>query len=357
MVIPPHVDFVLDEITQDLQITPTQFARAERAYRSVGKWLSEEGSPLAVYRPEVYPQGSMALRTTVRPLLEEEFDLDLVVEVTGWLGSAMELYDATGERLAEHGDYRDILQQMNRCWRLNYAGEFHLDALPSREDLVREGNAIEIPDRALQCWKPTNPRDYVLWFEYQAQPFYKALQERAMQPLVPPSPEDAADPLRRAVQLMKRHRDIRFDGDPDRVPRSIVLTTLAGKYYGAQTSVAEALLVILGGIRHEIQASEGPFVVPNPVNQDENFADAWGKHPDEYDEFANYIAQFDVDFGELVRAPAGDVFTHRAGKLFGEGVTKRAVDRHNEQRGQKAAEVVNTIAVSTRGSSKPWCGA
>ena len=100
LVVPPHVDYVLDEIGRTLQITPTQYERAKRAYESVGDWLENPSSPLAAYRPEIYPQGSMALRTTVRPLHNEEFDLDLVCELEGWTGTAMAIYKAIGDRLA-----------------------------------------------------------------------------------------------------------------------------------------------------------------------------------------------------------------------------------------------------------------
>lgn len=355
VVVPPHADSILEEVGQSLQITPSQFARAERAYGSVGAWLAAEGSPLAAYLPEVYPQGSMALRTTVRPLHEDEFDLDLVVEVHGWSASAMDLYRVTGARLAEHREYRTMLEPKNRCWRLNYAGDFHLDALPGREDLLRTGNAIEIPDRALEDWKPTNPRDYAAWFDGRSRPFYAAIEARGIQPLVAPSPEDAKDALRRSVQLLKRHRDIRFDGHPDSAPRSIVLTTLAGKYYGGQPSIGEAMLVILAGIRTEIAAHDGPFKVPNPVNEDENFADAWEEEPAAYDEFVGYVDQLYADFGVLVRTPAGGLWTHRAGALFGEAVTKRAVNKYNEDRGNSAAETLHSIAVGARGSAKPWC--
>lgn len=355
LVVPPYVDQILDSIAADLQITQTQFARAERAYRSVGKWLSAEDSPLAPFQPEVYPQGSMALRTTVRPLREDEFDLDLVVEIRGWRGSAMALYHATGDRLADHGEYAKILEPKKRCWRLNYAGDFHLDALPGREDRGHAGNAIQIPDRDLEDWKPTNPRDYVLWFEARAQPFYETLRKRALAPLAPPQdPSERKDPLRRAVQLMKRHRDVRFDGDPDSAPRSVVLTTLAGKYYEGQESVAEAILIILGGILSEIRATDGPFPVPNPVNPDENFGDAWERAGEGYDEFVRYVEGFRDDLRELVRAPLGKDFAKKAGGLFGEDVAHRALTAYQESDGKRTEATLGKIAAGGSVPTRPW---
>ena len=49
-------------------------------------WRREDAGPaqsaLARHAIEVYPQGSYRIGTTVRPLSEEEFDLDFVVELT-----------------------------------------------------------------------------------------------------------------------------------------------------------------------------------------------------------------------------------------------------------------------------------
>jgi hypothetical protein len=355
-VVPPHVDHVFDEVARQLQISPTQFERAARAYKSVGEWLAADGSALAPYRPEIYPQGSMALRTTVRPLHGDEFDLDLVTEMDGWTGSAMGLHGAVGDRLSEHGEYRKILEGKKRCWRLNYAGDFHLDALPGRDDPDVPGNAIEVPDRDARDWKPSNPKDYVAWFEERARPYYRALEARQQAPLPAPAPGDARDPLRRAVQLMKRHRDVRFDGNPDNAPRSIVLTTLAATYYNGQESIGEALLWILDGIIGEIRAAGGrPFLVPNPVNPAEDFAEAWQENEEAYGEFVDYVERFALDLRELIKTPIGDEFRKQGGRLFGVNVAKRAIQLYNEAHGSAALAALERIGRGSTAPAKPWC--
>ncbi len=353
LVVPPHVDLVLEEVGKDLQLTQTQYERARQAYVSVGSWLQVPGSSLAPHNPEVYPQGSMALRTTVRPLHGDEHDLDLVCEVEDWTDTAMTLYQRVGARLEEHGTYAPILEGKKRCWRLNYAGDFHLDALPGRDDLVRPGNAIEVPDRSISDWKPSNPKDYVEWFETRARPYYE-LREAKVGPLPPPDPVDAGDPLRRAVQLMKRHRDVRFEGEEENAPRSIVLTTLAAKHYNRQESVAEALLWMLAGIHAEIQAADGVLEVRNPVNNDENFGDAWENNTKAYEEFIAYVEQFALDLRTLIKAPPGENFRKLAAKLFGTSVAKRAIDVYNERHGAPAAAALARIATGQSAPAKPW---
>jgi hypothetical protein len=357
-VVPPHVDHVLDEVGRQLQITPTQFERAASAYTSVGEWLRKEGSSLAPYDPEVYPQGSMALRTTVRPLHGDEFDVDLVCQMDSWTGGPMDLHKALGARLAEHPTYAKMLEPKKRCWTLNYADDLHLDALPGRDDRDRpHDNSIEVPDRKTpKEWKPSNPTDYIAWFEEQARPYYRAIEAKQQEPLPAPQPGDASDPLRRAVQLMKRHRDVRFEGVPDNAPRSIVLTTLAAKYYNGQESVGEALLWILNGIIGEIQAADGkPFLVPNPVNPDENFAEAWREKPKTYDEFVDYIERFALDLRDLIKTPLGEDFRERSGRLFGIDVAKKAIEVFNEKHGAPALAALESIGRGPeKAPAKPW---
>ncbi len=79
VLIPRHIGEMLNAICKYLQITRAQFEKAVTSYRAVGEWLQAPGSELHVYRPEIYPQGSMALLTTVRPWTNEEFDVDLVL--------------------------------------------------------------------------------------------------------------------------------------------------------------------------------------------------------------------------------------------------------------------------------------
>ena len=355
VVVPPHVDHVLEQIGRELQITPTQFARAVSSYRDVGDWLQRPESELSAYGTDVYPQGSIALRTTVRPLTGEEFDLDLVCEVERWHGSSMDLHAALGRRLGQHERYAKILEPMNRCWRLNYETSFHLDALPARSDVTRPGNAIEVPDRDARSWKASNPRDYIAWFDARAGNYYRVIQERALAPVPAPDPFDAADPLRRAIQLMKRHRDVRFEGKEKNAPRSIILTTLAARGYSGTTSLTHTLLTALGMMRAEIAAAApGILEVRNPVNADENFGDAWVGNRQAYVEFTEYVTRFETDLLGLITAPYGEEFRGRAARLFGVSVTERAMHLYNEKHGREALAALTHIGQGANEAARPW---
>jgi hypothetical protein len=76
----PQLDRLLDRIGVKLQISSTAYNLADERYHSVSAWLNDEKSPLKIYRPRIYPQGSINLGTTTKPVGEAEYDLDFVCE-------------------------------------------------------------------------------------------------------------------------------------------------------------------------------------------------------------------------------------------------------------------------------------
>ena len=68
---------LLDQLCQQIEITETQYQTAKARYEAVGSWLSGSSSPY-LDQAHIYPQGSVALGTTIKPLASNEFDVDLV---------------------------------------------------------------------------------------------------------------------------------------------------------------------------------------------------------------------------------------------------------------------------------------
>ena len=52
-------------------------------------------------------------------------------------------------------------------------------------------------------------------------------------------------PLQSAIKILKRHRDVRFEEEPDGRPSSIVITTLAAHAYQQEATITGALFSIL----------------------------------------------------------------------------------------------------------------
>lgn len=71
---------ILEYICQGIDLTASQFANAKREYEEVGLWLAESGTK-ALANAVIYPQGSLSIQTVVKPLLSDEYDVDLVCYV------------------------------------------------------------------------------------------------------------------------------------------------------------------------------------------------------------------------------------------------------------------------------------
>jgi len=104
-------------------------------------------------------------------------------------------------------------------------------------------------------------------------------------------------PLQRTIQILKRHRDMRFsnkESEPDK-PISMILTTLSAKLYQYEEDIYSTLKNIVeqldsySRLLHPdfyqkedrnlpdfiIRKNEGTWYIQNPVNPKENFADRW----------------------------------------------------------------------------------
>ena len=288
------LDRHLERICVLSELTPTQYRNAEEKYKAVGTWLAAPGSALAPLAPVIYPQGSMLLGTTVRPYnSRHEYDLDLVCQLHRCDHKPpMVVYQWVQDRLAANQVYKEILEPLKRCLRLNYACAFHLDILPACPNEQLGNGAIHVPDRKLECWKDSNPKGFAAWF-FERCVIRDFLAERTLKATVEPLPSAVPSeykyPLQRIVQLMKRHRDVYFAGGRD-IARSVILTTLAGGFYGGQRSLSLALEAVLDGINSALERHQTVPRIENPVHRAENFADTWDQ--EKYDEFRAYVRNF-----------------------------------------------------------------
>jgi len=291
-------DAFLQDLADELEIPPARYEAAERSYHSVGDWLHREGSSLRAADPQVYIQGSFRLGTAIRPASgDEDYDVDLVCELSfGKLQlTQAELKEKLGAELRSYAEKHRMEEPEpgRRCWTLNYAdgAQFHLDALPALPDgegrrlaLASRGmvsrwaaSAIAITDerhenyeRRSSDWPHSNPKGYAEWFRTRMAVVFER-RRRALafeaQASVEAIPEHRVKtPLQQAIMILKRHRDMTFDGDPDDKPISIIITTLAAQAYNQEDSVSAALYSILGGMDQHIEERNGVAWIPNPTD-------------------------------------------------------------------------------------------
>jgi hypothetical protein len=324
---------ILEILCIELDISLSQYEDAKRKYEAVSAWLDYNDSELVKFEPEIYPQGSFSLGTTVKPLGQEEFDIDLVCELQNSTHiDQRSLKMMVGTRLSNHETYKTMLEEKNRCWRLNYAGSFHMDILPAIPNLYKCSSCILIPDRKLSEWKESNPKGYVDWFESKMLEIKKIkLKEMKEIEGLPEYIPDIKTPLQRSVQLLKRHRDITFRDDAERAPISIVITTLAAKAYWNEPSLYNALLNIIDRIPSQVDyIYECPAVI-NPTNESENFAEKWTNDPGQFDYFNQWLLKFRQNLNKILEKKGFDEIGEALSTIFGEDYVKKSIVKYSER--------------------------
>ena len=318
----PQIDEYLESICEKLQLPPSKYKLAEDRYVTVAQWLGAEGSQLASFRPLIYPQGSFLIGTTTQPFGRKEFDLDFVCQLMAdWrlFKSPLVLLDLLEARFKDHSKYKSMYERRNRCIALYYKDDFYMDILPACPDSEGGGTCIRVPDRKAKVWKASNPKGYGIWFESKAE-----LPPHIVKGYIEPVPaqEDAEEksPLKLAVQLLKRRRDIMFLNDCDNAPISIVLTTLAAQHYRQETSVNLALMGILTGITTTIQQVPpgGRLRVLNPSNTKEDLSERWEDNQEAWRAFVRFVTSFEQKWQRLNREHGIDAIAAVLEEMFGD---------------------------------------
>lgn len=377
---------ILEELGKNLDITPAQYENIVRSYEAVGLHLAKHDSLLHKYNPQIQPQGSMLLGVIIQPIHEDDdLDVDLVCQLTGkdarW--TQYDLKQIVGQQIASHGTYGRMLVRPDgrRCWTLEYAesARFHMDILPCivdsgyrillekafSESGIKDVNglALRITDKEdmgyrrvsdHQLWLKSNPFGYARWFFQRAE--LSLTKAFSLNESIQPLPKYNSDklPLQRAIQIMKRHRDMIYGGD-DNKPISIIITTLAATAYNKEVDVLTTLENVVakmkGLIEKRYDVDLGKYVkwVPNPINPVENFADKWQEHPEREKKFYQWLEQLQVDIHYAMSQIGVPKVQEALSKSFGEIPVTRAFyaigeqTRINTQSGRSRLDVVSGI--------------
>lgn len=381
-----QISVLLNEIGKALDVTKTEYDQITTSYKAVGSYLADYPSPLSVYSPQIRPQGSFLFGTAVRPVSEDaDLDIDLVCELTrkpaNW--TQWSTKNAVGNRLKSSGVYGPMLdKEGKRCWTLKYAdGKYHMDVLPcivnegyttalermlaSSDSMVSDTTAIRITDMTRfdymtemdsDKWQKSNPFALVKWFyniAYRPTTLQRTINLKEAIAPVPKYYEKKA-PLQRVVQLMKRHRDIMFDGNEDDKPISIIIMTLAARAYNDATDLLSALHHIARNMTSYIEGTPGRRIVRNPVNPSENFADRWKPDNKKEESFYKWANKLQADVDRLVEAAGQGLNKLQVlfEELFGEKVSKASFKAYGnkilEQR--KAGKLTAAAGTATLGT-------
>ncbi|MEK5377587.1 nucleotidyltransferase domain-containing protein [Paenibacillus sp. FSL P2-0173] len=329
-----QLEMLLHRMCSKLQISPSMHETVECSYHAVSKVLEQ-----SIYFKEsdlqIYPQGSLRIGTTVRPFGSQEFDLDFVMQVNNIrfqnIKSPVEFLQNVYKVLYNHGVYRDKVELKNRCVRINYANNFHMDILPAIPVSGVHEHCIVVPDRAAANWKDSNPKGYAEWFQKIAENYtpwnFEIIEKAEVQRLPELETIDEKPPLKRAVQMLKRFRDYYFQTEVKIAPISIVLTTLAAHHYKGQGSVYDTMKGILDGIKEQIRDCSR-IRVYNPKNHKELLSERWEEDPSLYTHFVDFIHHFSTKWDTILNINGLDKFGKEMSGLFGEDLMKSTLKDH-----------------------------
>ncbi len=353
---------ILLSIAQNLDITKTQYDKLVTSYGAVGKYL--EGSEIfQKYSPIITPQGSFRLGTIITPVNEDDdLDIDLVFRLRNknpfW--TQRNIKNNLGERLKDHDRYRQMLQEEGRrCWTLLYRQDsenikerYHIDILPcvadsdyderhrqmqmsvfSEEEIKKI--AVRITDKETPIystsikteeWLKSNPDGYAIWFAHRCRTHNEVNRALNMNSIMPLNQyTETKSTLQRIVQLLKRHRDIIFNGDDDK-PISIIITTLAARAYKGETDLLEGFCNVVDGMKSYCHQDKfGKYVIKNPVDPEENFADKWVTHPRRKENFFKWVEKLIKD-KEKILEKVGVELCETLGDAFGTDLAKRCFE-------------------------------
>jgi hypothetical protein len=247
------------------------------------------------------------------------------------------------KRLSQRGIYKLVLK--NRCVRVQYANEFHIDITPAIPDGMQGPENILVADKQSGKAKESNPKDYKVWFDgiCSMEPllayaqFEFAEKYAAAEPL--PVPKFSRPLLQRMVQLMKRHRDQEFQGSKNS-PISAIITTLAAQSYESHVSGPDFpsqlhfIRAVVAAMPEFIVRQGSHESVPNPANGLENFADKWPAHPERREAFyawhQHVLAHFDSILSTLGRGK--EHFFEALSSGYGKDLVNNSVIKESKER-------------------------
>ena len=318
-----------NEIASQLDLTSTEEETIIKSYESVGEFLRNSNF-LSAYLPYVFPQGSMKIGTTVKPLKRDDYDVDLVCELTKNINdlSPKDVKKLVGKAL-KCGKYADQLEEEHgRCWTLQYSANppYHLDILPGLTNVGGRINATKRDNSGKYDWLRTNPRGFANWFLglYKRKQIFD--ENNGVESL---DVYGTRNPLQRAVQLIKRHRDVYFQNRKEDGPASIIITALTGLSYKGETTIEDILRngpILWASF---IKISNGKYYIQIPPLTDDNYADKWnGEDKKAAALFFEWHAKLLSDLDKLFSQREFDSFLQIARDMFSESSVDKTLNKN-----------------------------
>lgn len=388
----PVGELLLAETAIRVELPPSLRRKAIERYEAVRNHIEREGSPLQDLVVWFYPQGSMAIRATIRARRRDDgYDIDIVAELSLPANTPPEtaldlLFDAlngpTGSR------YHGQVERQSRCVTVHYADGMHLDVTPSvlidaqdaRKSVIFHAKpgtpAAEHFTKIMNSWAfcehvvANTPADLAFREAYGKRVRIhdrELLVEDAAHKDVPDGDaEFGKSAMVVAHQLMKRNRNVRYQGRKElRMPPSVMMAAVMVETIVEGGSISEALFAITGNLLERLEAAEGRerlIDIRNPKCRDDAFTDRWPEHREAQRLYIGDLKLLRAQLRELMSGKL-DLEEQKAllADMFGEGPATSVVEdyasrlsdtiRTGARRNLATGRVAPTIVGATSGSA------
>lgn len=348
-----------------IELPPSQHTLAIERYEAIRKYIERIGSPLHGKVTCFYPQGSMAIRATIKARYRNEgYDIDIVAELNFPSGTPPSvILDLLFEAInGEPGSqYYGKTERQTRCVTVHYADGMHLDVTPSvlvDEHDPRYSNIFHAKpgeptsqhySKIMNSWafceyfNETAPVDTVFAKAYRELAFrkdvYNVRADAEVHPVPAHSSEDGGKSAKVvALQLMKRNRNICYQSRRKlRMPPSVMLSALASELDLAGYSLCDALDTLSTHVLDRIQYAHnrGKLVkVRNPKCPEDDYTDRW---PENLIAQRRYIDDLVTFRKQLKLLTSGKIDLKQAKDLlsamFGENPAEEIIKDYSEELG------------------------
>jgi hypothetical protein len=298
------LDALLADIAIRVQLSASNYAKAVERYRAIRDHIEREGSQLHGKVALFHPQGSMAIGATISSKLEnDEFDIDLIAVLDLPVDTpphhALNLLERAIR--GEPGSrYYDMTERCTRCIQVQYADGMHLDVTPmvrlahtpekwgvifhapERIETHHDATIIANPWGFAQHFLAATPADQLFQatFSERALAYDAAhyLADAEAEPVPDQAPVHAKSMAVVGLQLLKRHRNVRYDQREGRCPPSVMLAKLVADNAGCTQTLSQELIFQAREVRRlllEANAASALVDVRNPTCEPDCFTDRW----------------------------------------------------------------------------------
>ena len=378
------------------------YQNAIEKYNHLTTYLEQHG-----YAVTMYPQGSFALGTVVRPIHKADntsYDLDFIYQVSSPKKSITpkDLRDEVEAVLRDSHLYDNRLVVNDECFTIEYADidgiGFSIDIVPAtaedeekklqlksastHPELIDDSIAIPKSENSRYTWLTNNPKGYKKWFSAINDPYAALNRDEIRKAIftqnatlfnsveeVPSNLERS--PVQRVIQILKYHRNVYYSKLPEGKelkPISAIIGTLVAQIaemHSPTMDTFDLLQSVLSELRiysEQLTSNQADFqqvypgktllvkeglnwILRNPANPEDNLTDAWKGNPRIATTFFKWLTCAYADLISSLTLSDEEFRTKVAG-AFGDSQVRRVWGKKYEK------TPTSTFASSSQ--TKPW---